>query len=75
MKTYIDTYTHTQLTNSHTHTFRVKGLPWTDKNRKFTSVFDDRPSFSAKWLPRTHENRNKSNFTSIFDDRPSFPAK
>ena len=42
------------------------------RNRNFTSVFGDRPSFRAKGLQREPGNRN---FTSVFGDRTSFRAK
>ena len=42
------------------------------KNRNFTSVFRDRPSFRAKALQREPGNHN---FTWVFDDRTSFRAK
>ena len=44
-----------------------------DKRKsQFYPVFEVRPSFRAKCLPRTRENRN---FTPVFDVRPSFRAK
>ena len=41
-------------------------------NRKFTSIFDDRPSFRAKGLLRHKYNRN---FTSILCFDPHFEGK
>ena len=54
-----------------THSTQKEAL-YTQKNRNFTSVFGDRPSFRAKGLQREPGNRN---FTSVFDDRTSFRAK
>ena len=51
---------------------QTKGLLWHRKNRNFTSVSTDRPSFRAKGLLR---HRKNCNFTSVFADRPSFRAK
>ena len=63
---HADAFTHRSFDTQHTEAL------YTQKNRNFTSVLGDRPSFRAKELQREPGNRN---FTSVFGDRPSFRAK
>ena len=69
---HTETLLHTEAFTHRRFYTQTKGLLRHRKNRNFTSVSTDRPSFRAKGLLR---HRKNCNFTSVFADRPSFRAK